>query len=136
MSVATVGLRLHLTEIGRHGEIHMKHLATSLFGALTLCAVAPAGFAAAPPDDVRRQVVSYADLDLTRPAGAQELYHRIQHAARDVCETYYRLAPDRRCIRQAIARALAEVGAPLLMTPHLMATDGQPLPPRQERLPQ
>jgi UrcA family protein len=97
----------------------MKHLATSLIGALTLCAVAPAAFAAAPPDDVRRQVVSYADLDLTRPAGVQELYQRIQYAARDVCDTYDRLRPDRRCIEQAIARAIAEVGAPLLTTRHL-----------------
>ena len=46
----------------------MKHLATSLIGTVTLCAVAPAAFAAALPDDVRRQVVSYADLDLARPA--------------------------------------------------------------------
>jgi len=112
----------------------MRHLATSLIGALTLYAVAPAGFAAAPPDDVRRQVVTYADLDLTRPAGAQELYHRIQYAAHDVCDTYYRLGPDRRCIEQAIARAVAEVGTPLLRTRQLTATDGQPLPPRQTRL--
>jgi UrcA family protein len=112
----------------------MKHLATSLIGALALYAVAPAGLAAAPPDDVRRQVVRFADLDLTRPAGAQELYHRIQYAARDVCETSDRLGPDRRCIEQAIARAIAEVGTPLLRTRHLTATDGQPLPPRQARL--
>jgi UrcA family protein len=113
----------------------MKHLATSLIGALTLCAVAPAAFAAAPPDDLRRQVVSYADLDLTHPAGAQELYHRIRYAARDVCETSnYRLGPDRRCIEQAIARAVAEVGAPLLTTRHLAATDGQPPTPRQARI--
>ena len=100
----------------------MKHLATSLIGTVTLCAVAPAAFAAALPDDVRRQVVSYADLDLARPAGAQELYHRIRRAARDVCETSYdRLGHDRHCIAQAIARAVAEVGAPLLTTRHLAA---------------
>jgi len=112
----------------------MKHLATSLIGTVTLCAVAPAAFAAALPDDVRRQVVSYADLDLARPAGAQELYHRIRRAARDVCETSYdRLGHERHCIAQAIARAVAEVGGPLLTTRHLAATGGQPLPPRQAR---
>ena len=106
----------------------MKHLATSLIGALALGAVAPAGFAAAPPDDVRQQVVSYADLDLTRPAGVRELYHRIRYAARNVCETSYdRLGLDRRCFEQAIARAVAEVGAPLLTTRHLAASNRQPL---------
>jgi UrcA family protein len=92
----------------------MKHFATSLIGALTLCAVAPAGLAEAPSYDARREVVRFADLDLTRPAGAQDLYDRIQYAAREVCETYYRLGRDRGCIDQAIARAVAEVGAPLL----------------------
>lgn len=90
----------------------MKHLATSLIGALTLCAVAPAVFAAAAPDEPRRQVVTFADLDLTRPAGAQQLYLRIRSAARDVCATYDRFGPDRRCIQQAIARAIATVGLP------------------------
>jgi len=112
----------------------MKHLATTLIGALTLYAVAPAGFAAAPPDDVRREVVRFADLDLTRPAGAQELYQRIRYAARNVCETYDRLGRNRGCIEQSIARAVAEVGAPLLTTHHEASTQRQPLQPRQARL--
>jgi UrcA family protein len=112
----------------------MKHLATTLIGALTLYAVSPAGFAAAPPDDVRRQVVRVADLDLTRPAGVQELYHRIRYAARNVCETFDRLGRDRDCIEQAIARAVDDVGAPLLTTRHQTSTQRPPLPPRQARL--
>ena len=51
----------------------MKDLATTLIGALTLYAVSTAGLAAASRDDVRHQVVTIADLDLTRPAGAREL---------------------------------------------------------------
>jgi hypothetical protein len=53
MSVAAGLFRLHFTGIVRTAETHMKHHATTLIGALTLYAVSPAGFAAAPPDDVR-----------------------------------------------------------------------------------
>jgi hypothetical protein len=44
----------------------MKDLATTLIGALTLCPVSTAGFAAAPSDDVRHQVVRFADLRQAR----------------------------------------------------------------------
>ena len=111
----------------------MKRLTTTLIAALTLYAVSAAGFAATPTDDVRRQVVKFADLDLTRPAGAQELYHRIQYAARNVCPIYGRFS-DRDCIREAIARAVADVGAPQLTTRHQASTHRQPLQPRQARL--
>jgi UrcA family protein len=111
----------------------MKDLATSLFGALTLYAGSTAGFAAAPADDLRHQVVRFADLDLARPAGAQELYYRIQYAAHNVCQTYDRRT-DRDCVKQAIARAVAEVGAPLLTTRYQAATHRQPPQPRQARL--
>lgn len=92
----------------------MKHLAATLIGALTLHATATASLAAAPADEVRRQLVRFADLDLTRPAGAQELYRRIRHAAREVCEISGPGGYDRNCAERAIARAVAEVGAPLL----------------------
>jgi UrcA family protein len=107
----------------------MKDLATSLFGALTLYAVSTAGFAAAPAVDARQQLVRYADLDLTRPAGAQELYYRIQYAAHNVCQTYDRRT-DRDCVKQAIARAVADVGTPLLTTRYQVATHRQPAQPR------
>lgn len=112
----------------------MKHLATTLIGALTLYSVSPAGFAAAAPGEVRRQVVRFADLDLTRPAGARELYQRIRYAARNVCETYDHLGRDRDCVEQAIARAVGDVGVPLLTTRHQASTQRQPLQPRQARL--
>src|SRR5215472_7842270 len=114
MVVGEVRRRLHFTGIGREGEAHMNHLATTLIGALTLYATATGSLAAAPADDVPHQVVKFADLDLTRPAGAQELYRRIKYAARDVCETFDRLGYDPQCVNQAIAGAVADVGAPLL----------------------
>jgi UrcA family protein len=83
---------------------------------------------------VRQQVVKFADLDLTRPAGAQELYYRIRYAARNVCRTYDRLGADRDCIEQAIERAVAEIGAPLLTRRCQASTPRPPLARQQARL--
>jgi UrcA family protein len=113
----------------------MKRLSLSLIGALTLYAISPAGVADPRLDDVRHQVVRFDDLDLTQAVGAQELYYRIQTAARDVCENYYRLGRDRSCIEQAIARAVSQVGLPQLTARHLAASNRQPLQrPPQARL--
>jgi UrcA family protein len=112
----------------------MKHLATTLIGALTLQAISPLGLAAVPADDARREVVRFADLDLTRPAGAQELYRRIKHAARNVCETFDRLGYDPSCVDQAIARAVADVDAPLLTARRQASTHREALEPREARL--
>ena len=111
----------------------MKHLATTLIGALTLYAISPSGLAAAPIE-VRSQVVRFAELDLTRPAGAQELYRRIQHAAREVCGYYGPGGYDRGCADRAIARAVAEVGAPLLTARYETLAHRPTLQPQQARL--
>ena len=65
----------------------MKHVIPTLVGALTLYTMSPSGLAAPAHDDaVRQEIVRFGDLDLTRPADAQELYRRIKHAAHHVCE--------------------------------------------------
>ncbi len=119
----------------------MKHVVTTLIGALALYAVSPNGLAAeAPaPASVPQEIVKFADLDLTRPAGAQELYRRIAHAARDVCETgsaggsalaiAYGL-----CIDRAIADAVATVGSPLLTERYEHKKQREILPPQQSGL--
>ena len=117
----------------------MKHLATTLIGALALYVVSPAGLAASSSDGVPQEVVRFADLDLTRPAGAQELYRRIQHAARDVCEAtgtgpYSIALRYRDCTNQAIARAVTEVDAPLLTARYEATAGRQILQPPQARL--
>lgn len=72
--------------------------------------------------------VSYADLDLTRDAGAAALYSRIHIAARQVCEpesgnwAWKVLEPTRRCIEAAITRAVADVNAPALTSYFLVKT--------------
>lgn len=70
--------------------------------------------------------VSYRDLDLRKPADAQVLLTRLEHAAKTACggnpkwHFTYESMPKRttavfgECRRQAIARAVAEIGAPLL----------------------
>jgi UrcA family protein len=108
-------------------EIAVKHLKAVLVGALTLCPLSLDCLAAAPPNNVPAEVVKFADLDLTRPAGAEELYRRIRHAARDVCEPlnadHYDFYADTACSKSAIARAIRDVGAPLLTEHHRVAMD-------------
>jgi len=83
--------------------------------AIALCGSATVLAADAPPA-VR---VSYAGLDLTSEQGAKVLYERISAAADQVCPSadlrnlraYYE---SRVCRKEAIARAIQEVGNPKL----------------------
>jgi UrcA family protein len=66
-----------------------------------------------------QRTVNYADLDLTRKAGAETLLVRIKSAARAVCERPHSLemtfgTPYRQCVDDAIGRAVADVNAPVL----------------------
>jgi len=100
-------------------------LLSTLMGSLSACTDA----AAAEQEVVTRRV-GYADLDLTRDAGAAALYSRIHFAARQVCEpvsatwTWRVPEPARRCIEAAITRAVADVNAPAL-TGYYLAKTGQ-----------
>ncbi|AYG94526.1 UrcA family protein [Brevundimonas naejangsanensis] len=66
-----------------------------------------------PADDV--VVVFYADLDLTRPDQARILDHRLNVAARRVCDdarlviSHYRLR--HLCVREALADARGQIGS-------------------------
>lgn len=111
----------------------MKPVITTLVAALALYAVSPSGFAATTPDSrVRQEIVRFGDLDLTRPADAQELYRRIRRAAHIVCEPIGMGNPlamsDRSCIDQAIARAVADINS------YAGQTRRQILPVQQARL--
>jgi UrcA family protein len=66
-----------------------------------------------------QQAVSYHDLDLTQFDGAQVLYARIVHASREVCGKVAPWPIDavaivHECRKDATARAVADVNAPLL----------------------
>jgi UrcA family protein len=96
-------------------------IAAGSFGASQACV-------ARDSNDVRSEKVSYADLNLSTPAGAAALYGRIEGAARHVC------GPDnilgrhfewKGCCKSAIAAAVAKVNSPTL-TAILESKNGGP----------
>jgi UrcA family protein len=84
-----------------------------------LCLVFAMTASAAYPADSRdaqvARVVSYGDLDLTRPAGVATLHARIRSAASFVCRPRFdarapeHVSATRSCVQQAVARALDDV---------------------------
>lgn len=92
-----------------------------LCGATTLCALQATAIAATDTLPTRR--VSYADLDISKPAGAKVLYRRIEAAAREVCmldtsKVVRATARDRACIYQAIDVAVKRVNSVALSELH------------------
>ena len=88
-----------------------------LCGAIAICTLQAT--ARASDDALPSQKVSYADLDISTPAGAKVLYGRIVTAARHVCA----LNANRdlgsfqwanRCTDHAIDKAVKDVGSPAL----------------------
>lgn len=95
---------------------------TALILTATLGALSNAGLAApsATPsaaDSPPQLLVRYADLDLGRPTGASILFHRLQSAAKIVCSPLESRDPARtamfkRCVSDAMARAVTQVDRP------------------------
>jgi UrcA family protein len=102
-----------------------QRLARAGIAALALCTCLVA-YSAEPK--VKSLAVSYADLDLSKPAGAQTLYKRIKKAARSVCgpvDNYTFVTPAktfRQCYEHAIADAVAQVDRPSLTALHQVET--------------
>jgi UrcA family protein len=88
-----------------------------LCGAIALCAVQVT--ASAADDGLPSKRVSFADLDISKPAGAKVLYGRIVKAAKEVCQftSFESLGTSQminRCVDHAIDNAVKEVGSPAL----------------------
>jgi UrcA family protein len=70
----------------------------------------------------RSVTVSYRDLDLSSPEGANALYRRIQAAAKEVCghagADLLEQSLWKGCYRNAIADAVGKVNNPLLTAAH------------------
>ena len=86
---------------------------------LAALAVSPINSAAAADNSVNwTRVVPYADLDLSREAGAKTLYARLVAAAREVCEPdFFAMNPSvgkAHCMENALGSAVASVNAPTL----------------------
>ena len=86
------------------------------FGAAALCTLASTAGAdiQTPPS----KVVKFGDLNITTPAGAKALYHRIQAAAVEVCplqmSTLQMTQIQRACIDHAIDNAVRSVDSAVL----------------------
>ena len=87
------------------------------FGLAALCVAGAPGARAGEQDkyiETSSTVVKYGDLNLQNPAGAEELFRRIQRAANKVCwdATDLRVLNDialRDCVERAVAKAVSEV---------------------------
>jgi UrcA family protein len=102
----------------RSGRPMGSRIAALAAGIIAAAAVG-ASAAGTPAADAPSVVVHYADLNLATEQGARALYQRIAIAAWNVCPVEdnrdLRAAAERRtCREQAIARAVRDVGTPLL----------------------
>ena len=90
--------------------------AASAFATAALLALPSVASAAQPHADALPQVaVHYSFSELATDAGTREVYARIKRAALAVCPTYDTLDLNmadvsKACQRQAVARAVAQVG--------------------------
>lgn len=86
--------------------------------------VASLSNADSPADPTRAVAVAYADLDLSKDAGAQALYRRIRAAARAVCRAADRdfdleaRRSQRACVREAVDDAVTRIGNASLTSLH------------------
>jgi UrcA family protein len=93
---------------------------TGIAAAFALGTCLIANTAAAKDPTLNQVTVSYADLDLSKPAGAQALYKRIRAAASKVCTPRVTISPIYRgrsfvkCYDEVMASAVAQVNRPVL----------------------
>jgi UrcA family protein len=106
---------------------------TAIGAVVALGFSAGTAFAASPSNDqgvsdgAKQYVVQFADLDLSKMAGAITLYGRLQQAARVVCRPLESrelagFIEYRACLNQAVTRAVARVNRPLLSEYHQSRT--------------
>lgn len=108
--------------------IGVRDIGKAGFLALLLTAGTAAADPFSEPEKVEGAVsVSYAEFDLTKPAGASALYERLQRAAAEVCGLNARTvgltggastAQKKACYQDSLSRAVAQVDAPLLAAEH------------------
>ena len=110
----------------------MKTVVRDIGRAWGVALLLAAGAASADPYGQSEKVegavaVSYAEFDLSKPAGASALYERLQRAAAEVCGLNARTvgltggastAEKKACYQDALSRAVAQVDAPLLAEQH------------------
>ncbi len=108
----------------------LRHIVAPALLLAAAVAAMPAGAADAPLS----VTVKYDDLNLSRPAGVNALYNRIQAAARTVCEPLARRSHLQStayigCFSDAVSDAVQKVGQPALSSLYQDKT-GKALPTR------
>jgi UrcA family protein len=108
---------------------------TFVLAATALLAVSLAGMAHATTTvrrNMQQQVVSYADLNLETEADAATLLSRIKSAARKVCGLDHAIILPfamqyelQVCAKEAIARAINDVNAPLLTASQIVVRNDE-----------
>lgn len=108
-------------------SISAKHCA--LLATATLAAGLTVNHASAAEafEEPANVVVRYADLNLSQPRDARELYERIQRAAREACDDHRSesldgLATFHKCVNQAVNNAVASVSSKQLTEIHQAQT--------------
>ncbi len=95
---------------------------------VALCAGTTALAAPYSREEVAQSAVFFADLNTANPEDAAELYSRVRRAALRVCRDRpgardLSVAREtRRCVKEAVDRAITDLDAPLVTAVHL---DGQ-----------
>jgi UrcA family protein len=102
-------------------SIKSKHRGLCVAGLAALALAFTVNAVASPTDEPRSITVRFAELDLSKPAGAKVLYSRIKHAASIVCGGHG--SPDayryyRQCYSDAVTRAVQSINSPLLTAMH------------------
>ena len=104
-------------------SLSRSHWLVSL-AAISAALLSAHAFAASRSDEPMSVKVHYADLDLSKPAGAEALYGRIKVAARKVCQgppnplELHRYSIWNKCYTTAVTNAVASVGSPRLTDLH------------------
>lgn len=111
-----------------HHNPKAMRIAQVLCAALCLTGFASGVYATDPTDGNPTREVSFAGLNLTKPADVERLYRRIAGAAAQVCEPVggeamlARKLRAKQCVAEAIARAIGDVNAPALTRYYAMKT--------------
>ena len=100
----------------------------TILATIVVVALGAPAYATADANDLKGKAVkvSYADLNLEKYEGAKVLYHRLQQASKQACfvrgiyeiGSLTRFAEGRRCYRDTLTRAVAEIDSELLTQIH------------------
>jgi len=101
-------------------KFNQSHVLTFTLSSLLGLAAAVGIGSTLPAAEAPSVTVSYRDLDLSRPADVQRLYHRLQEAASGVCMApsvadLARRAAFNRCYQSVLESAVSEVHSPQLL---------------------